>query len=171
MRWWSSFVPFYHPHLCPAVLQLIVPELFLCECPSSPNLLKHIKKTVRSFLTNSPSLALSVVSRAGRRRGPRLGVFLLRFPAGLAGCVAAANSWSNPGQSRPSNTGTGRSLMIPTSIGQAPGLVEMVTCRIGTCRVSPCTQVIGRHALAPTFGGNTAVWIRRTALPESNRAW
>ncbi len=35
--------------------------------------------------------------------------------------MAAASTWSKPGQSLPRRTGTGRSFSTPTSTGQAPG--------------------------------------------------
>ncbi len=127
------------------------------------------KKRLEDWEGDSPSRALSVASRAGRRWGRRLALLFRRFPAGLAGWRTAAYSWSNPGQSRPSSTGTGRSSTMPTSMGQVPGLAEMLTHLAGTSRVSPWTQVMGRRDLVPTFGGRTAGWTRLTALPESRK--
>ncbi len=39
-----------------------------------------------------------------------------------------------------------------------------------TCRVSPCTQVIGREALVSPWGARTSDCTRLITLPESNRA-
>ncbi len=55
-------------------------------------------------------------------------------------------------------------------MGQEPGAAEIVTRRVGTWRVSPWTQVIGRTALDPGRGETTVDWTRLTALPESRRA-
>ncbi len=66
--------------------------------------------------------------------------------------------------------GTGRSFIIPTSTGQDPGAAEMVTRRVGTCRVSPCTHVMGSRDLVSLRGGRICAWTRLTALPESNNA-
>ncbi len=84
--------------------------------------------------------------------------------------MAAASTCSKPGQSLPRRTGTGRSFSTPTSTGQAPDAAEMVTLRTGTCRVSPCTHVIGKEDFVSPQGARTQGCIRLTALPESSRA-
>ncbi len=65
----------------------------------------------------------------------------------LLDCRVVLLSASNPGQSLPSSTATGRSRTMPTSMGQDPVAAETVTRRVGTCCVSPCTQVIGSRVL------------------------
>lgn len=157
-------------HLRPAVFQPVI--FVLCSANRAPSchLLEDIVKQVRFWEGDSSYLPLSKASRTGCRRGPFTdprGRWLLFR---LAGCMAAASRWSNPGQSLPNRMGMGRSFTIPTLTDQAPGVAEIVTRRAGTCRVSPCIHVIGRTAFVTLRGGRRWDWMRLTVLPESSRA-
>ncbi len=55
-------------------------------------------------------------------------------------------------------------------MGQVPDPAEMVTLRAGTCRVSPCTHVMGRKVLYSLRGERRWDFTRLTALPESRTA-
>lgn len=57
----------------------------------------------------------------------------LAAPVALLPLERGSNQSSNPSQSRPSTTGTGRSLAMPTSIGHVPGAAVMATRRLATC--------------------------------------
>ncbi len=128
------------------------------------------KKRLGFWEGDSPSLPLSEARRTGDWCCRFVGARFRRPLPGLAGWVRDARRRSNPGQSRPINTGTGRSFITPTSTGQDPGAAAMVTRRAGTCRVSPWTQVIGRNDLYSVRGARTWDWTRLTVLPESRTA-
>ncbi len=96
---------------------------------------------------DSPSLPLSEASKTGHWRAPLIGLFLRRLPLGLTGCKVAACRRSNPSQSLPRRTGTGRSLTTPTSTGQALGPAKIITLR--------STKVIGRKAVVSPRGVRT----------------
>ncbi len=133
--------------LGPTVFQPIILSLFSAERAPSRHLLEHIIKQVRilgGVLTISPTIR---GQKDGALALPLRGWPSSAAPSGLAGWVRVARRRSNPGQSWPIRTGTGRSFITPTSMGQVPGAAEMVTRRAGTWRVSPWTQVIGRNVL------------------------
>ncbi len=165
-----NFFSVQDPNLRPTMLQPVVLPLFPSKWAPPVTCWNTSRKRLGFWEGDSPSLPLSEARRTGRWWCRLVGARLWRPFPGLAGWVRDARRRSNPGQSRPINTGTGRSFITPTSTGQDPGAAAMVTRRAGTCRVSPWTQVIGRNDLYSVRGARTWDWTRLTVLPESRMA-
>ncbi len=162
------FLSLDRPHLGPTMFQPIVPVLFLGEHPPPFACWYTSKNRLVVWEGDSPSLVLSEANRMGRRRGRQGDLLFRRFSAGLTGCMATVSRRSNPGQSLPIRTGTGRSPPPRANCPRRPWSWRDERGPVSCPRAHRWWT--GRPS-SPGGGWTTVDCTRLTALPESKMAW